>query len=136
MKFSRYIIAIITIILLLCSVLIFLNNNNRQQLDAATPTGFSDGVTDQPQFMYDGVIYYYYATGFHERLPEDYYNIGSIESVSNYEKPSEDFVGAQLEEGQKIYKSGNSNILYVQYDSGYAKFFTENDFSEFIMESK
>lgn len=122
MKFSRYITAIAAITLLLCATLIILNTNREQQEDTITSTGYSGGEIEQPQFMYNSEIYYYYATGYHDRLPEGYYNIGSIENVNNYEKPSEDFAGARVEEGQIIYKSDNSNILYVQYDSGYAKF--------------
>lgn len=72
--------------------------------------------------MYDGVIYYYFATGFGEKLPENYYYAGEIQKVNDFEKPSEEFVGVQVEVGQKIYKSDNSNELYLQYDSGYAKF--------------
>jgi hypothetical protein len=80
--------------------------------------------TNTLELMYDGQIYYF-DTGFKEQLPEECYYVGSIKVVNNYEEPSQDFEAARLDVGQIIYKLDSGDILYVQYDSGYAKFSKE-----------
>lgn len=36
------------------------------------PTGYSSDEIDQPQIMYNDTLFYYWATGFGEELPDDY----------------------------------------------------------------
>jgi hypothetical protein len=122
-------IIIIVAAIFLCVAAVFLKNNNQkkgmQQTDALTPTGFASGEIQRLELMYDGQIYYYFDTGFKEQLPEECYYVGSIKVVNNYEEPSQDFDAARLDVGQIIYKLDSGDILYVQYDSGYAKFSKE-----------
>lgn len=92
-----------------------------------TPTGAPEGELDQPQIMYGGRIYYYYATGFGEitTLPSDCILVGEIKMVNNSKTPSEDFMGACVEAGQQIFKREQENVLYVRYDTGYARFYED-----------
>lgn len=88
-----------------------------------TPTGLPSNMVQQPQVMYNGIIYYYKATGFDEDLPDSFSYVGEIKIVDNYNYPSENFVGSQLEQGQKIYADeSNDSHIYLEYDKGYAKF--------------
>ena len=93
--------------------------------DAETiaPTGYPSGSIQQPQIIYDGLLYFYFATGFDEPLPEGYEFAGTIVGVNNDEEPTVDFCGARVELGQKVYvDQSNTNIIYVQYENGYARF--------------
>lgn len=87
------------------------------------PTGYPAGEIQQPQVMYNGKIYFYFATGFDAPLPGGYACVGEIETVDNLAQPTEDFVGARVELGQQIYADANCpETIYLQYESGYAKF--------------
>lgn len=87
------------------------------------PTGYAVGEIDQPQLMYDGRIYYYWATGFNETLPDDYNYVGCIDNISNEIEPIENFSGCRLSKGQKIYANpDNDSVIYVQYEDGFARF--------------
>lgn len=121
MKNIKYIVPFFLAIVL-CGIFIYAHVNRSEPENNINPTGCSGGEIEQPQFMYNGVLYCYYATGFHDELPEDYCYIGEIEKVNNYEKPSGDFEGARVEAGQKFFGNGEIDILYLQYESGYAKF--------------
>ena len=90
---------------------------------STTPTGYPDGEIQQPQLMYNGQIYFYFATGFDEPLPDGYELVGSISAVDNNNAPAENFHGARVEAAQEIYASENdANTLYVKYEQGYAQF--------------
>ena len=54
-----------------------------QNEDAATPTGYPTGKIQQPQIMYSGQVYFYWATGFEEPLPDGYELAGNIAVVDN-----------------------------------------------------
>ena len=98
-----------------------------QNDDPTTPTGYPTGKIQQPQIMYDGLLYFYFATGFDEDLPEGYELAGSVAGVNNDEEPTVDFCGARVELGQKIYTDQtNTDIIFVQYENGYARFSIKN----------
>ena len=94
-----------------------------QNEDAATPTGYSTGKIQQPQVMYSGQVYFYWATGFEEPLPDGYELAGNISVIDNDKEPSEDFHGARVESGQAVYASeADADTVYVKYEKGYAQF--------------
>lgn len=90
------------------------------------PTGYPAGQIDQPQIMYDGQIYYYWATGFDGALPEDYSLVGEVEWVDNENHPTENFFGSRVEVGQKIFAKPETGRIYVEYESGWAEFAVSN----------
>lgn len=97
-----------------------------QNEDAATPTGYHTGKIQQPQIMYNGQVYFYFATGFGEPLPDGYELVGSICVVDNDKEPTEDFHGARVESGQEVYASkANTDSVYMKYEKGYARFTVE-----------
>ena len=94
-----------------------------QNDDPTTPTGYPTGKIQQPQIMYNGQVYYYFATGFDEPLPDGYELVGSISTVDNDNEPTEDFHGSRVEVGQEVYASAsNAETVYVKYEKGYAQF--------------
>ncbi len=96
-------------------------NNNDE--GAKTPTGYASNEIEQPQLMYNDKIYYYWATGFDEELPEGYIKAGTVEHVDNENPPSENFSGTRVDIGQEVYYSDSNNALvYVGYGNGYARF--------------
>ena len=95
--------------------------------ESVKPTGYPTGSIQQPQIMYDGLLYFYFATGFDEDLPEGFELAGSVAGVNNDEEPKVDFWGARVELGQKIYiDQTNTDIIFVQYENGYARFSIKN----------
>ena len=92
-----------------------------------TPTGYPTGKIQQPQIMYNGQIYFYFATGFDEPLPDGYALVGSIAVVDNDNEPAEDFHGARVELAQEVYASeDDTDTVYVKYEKGYAQFTIKN----------
>lgn len=88
-----------------------------------TSTGYSSNEIEQPQIMYNDTIFYYWATGFDEELPNNYIYAGAVEEVDNETPPSENFVGSRIDVGQKIYADDKkSDTIYVEYENGYARF--------------
>lgn len=97
---------------------------------AATPTGVPRGEIWQPQLMYDDVIYYYFATGFNEPLPEGYELVGSVESVDNRNLPTENFEAVRMSVGQEIYACESEEAIFIQFTNGYARFETDEERDE------
>ncbi len=96
---------------------------NELNKEALTPTGYPSDEIDQPQLMYEGRIFYYWATGFKEPLPESFVLAGTVEKVDNKNKPENDWEGSRLEEGQEIYADPEQpGLLYVRYPNGFARF--------------
>ena len=94
-----------------------------QNADSTTPTGYPTGKIQQPQILYNGQVYFYFATGFAEPLPDGYELVGSISVVDNDNEPTEDFHGARVELGQEVYASeANTDMVYMKYEKGYAQF--------------
>lgn len=101
--------------------------------DESSPTGLPNGQIEQPQVMYDGVLYKYYATGIYETLPAGYVLVGNIEVVDMEISPTENFhaCGTDLEVGQEVYAdSNNTKEIIIRYDqengwSGFASFYTD-----------
>ena len=88
-------------------------------------TGLNRGVIEQPQVMYNGKMYYYFATGRDEALPEGYESAGVIDTVDSGDPPTKNYsaAGVDLKIGQEIYISkAEKNVIYLKYDSGYARF--------------
>lgn len=117
----------ILIILILGVVIMLMKNSSKdttQRLESST--GFENGIIDQPQVMYNGKIYYYFATGFDEELPADSEYVGAVLNVDNTKEPQNDFDGVQLKEGQKIYVSedDSNSSIYVEYDEGKSAVFS------------
>ena len=99
---------------------------NSKSPDNTDPTGYASDEIEQPQIMYSGKIFYYWATGFNEELPDGYVYVGKVESVNNKEEPTKDFSGSCLEIGQKVFANDEkTEIIYVKYENGYACFSTE-----------
>ena len=96
--------------------------------DPTTPTGYPTGKIQQPQIMYNGQVYFYFATGFDEPLPDGYALVGSIAVVDNDNEPTEDFHGARVELAQEVYASeADTENVYVKYEKGYAQFSLKNN---------
>lgn len=90
-----------------------------------TSTGLQRGVIEQPQVMYNGKMYYYFATGRDEALPDGYESAGVIDTVDRSDPPTKNYsaAGIDLKIGQEIYISKEEkNVIYLKYDSGYARF--------------
>ncbi len=86
-------------------------------------TGYPTGEIQQPQIMYNGQVYFYFATGFDKPLPDGYVLVGSISVVDNDNAPTEDFHGARVALEQEVYASEtNAETVYVKYEKGYARF--------------
>ena len=82
------------------------------------------------EIMYNQQVYYYYATGFNDVLPENYLKVGEVKAVNNKEKPTEDFMACRLDIGQAIYANVEqdiSNPIYLQYEGGYAQFYLKSE---------
>lgn len=116
----------LTIALILACILGFIGYQKANEIhneDPTTPTGHPSGELQQPQIMYDGLIYYYFATGFDELLPAGYECVGEVAEVDNVNIPQNDFHGARVDLMQEIYVlPGIHDTIYVKYDSGYARF--------------
>ena len=96
-------------------------DQNEQQ--ALASTGYPSGEIQQPQMMYRDQIYYYQAAGFDESLPSGYACVGSVSQVDNLSAPMENFCGSRVEIGQKIFASeSDPDTIYIQYETGYARF--------------
>ena len=90
---------------------------------AAAETGYPSGEIQQPQIMYNGKLYFYFATGFDEPLPDGYEYAGSITTVDNINGPAEDFHGARVAADQEVYASlTHAGTIYLKYENGYAQF--------------
>lgn len=105
-----------------------------QKEENPSPTGYPSGEIQQPQLMYNEQLYFYFATGFDESVPDGYIYAGVIEAVDNQNEPEIDFHGAKVELGQEVYADENNlDSIYIKYDSGYAEFkireyvFTDNE---------
>ena len=110
----KKIVFLIVTLLLIC----LLPACQKKSDNNTTPTGY-----DQPQIMYNDTIFYYWATGFDEELPNNYIYVGTVEEVDNETPPSENFVGSRIDVGQKIYADDKkSDTIYVEYENGYARF--------------
>ena len=115
------------VLFLILNFMLALIGCTRQNEFSASPTGYSTGTIQQPQIMYNGQVYFYFATGMDEALPDEYEFAGSISAVDNDNEPTEDFHGARVELGQEIYASKvNTETIYVKYEKGYAKFAIKN----------
>ena len=114
-------------LLLALFCILMLGGCEQQNEDTNRPTGYPAGKIQQPQIMYNGQIYFYFATGFDEPLPEGYALVGSITVVDNDKEPTEDFYGARVDVKQEVYASeADTNTIYVKYEKGYAEFVIKN----------
>ena len=115
----KKIVFLIVTLLLIC----LLPACQKKSDNNTTPTGYPSNEIDQPQIMYNDTIFYYWATGFDEELPNNYIYVGTVEEVDNETPPSENFVGSRIDVGQKIYADDKkSDTIYVEYENGYARF--------------
>ncbi len=113
---------LIAIVLPLVCVLALVGCGHQNE-SPPTPTGYPTGEIQQPQIMYNGQVYFYFATGFDEPLPDGYELVGSIAVVDNDNAPTENFHGASVELEQEVYASeANPETVYVKYEKGYAQF--------------
>ena len=60
--------------------------------------------------------------GFDGPLPEGYEYVGEIKEADNKHEPVSAWNGCRVEEGQRIYASKDTAVIYVEYESGYAEF--------------
>ena len=113
---------LIAFVLALACVLALVGCGHQSEGSTA-PTGYPTGKIQQPQIMYNGQVYFYFATGFDEPLPDGYVLVGSISVVDNDNAPTEDFHGAGIALEQEVYASEtNAETVYVKYEKGYAQF--------------
>lgn len=105
------------IVIIIITVIVAKNNSENRSGNVENATGVEEGEIEQPQIMIGGEIYYYFATGFDEKLPENSEYIGAVEKVDNTKVPKNDFEGVQVRKGQKIYKASDNNDkkIYVEY---------------------
>lgn len=120
------IVRALTIALILACILGFIGYQKANEIhseDSSTPTGYPTGSIQQPQIMYSGKVYFYFATGFDEPLPDGYELVGCITDVDNDNEPIADFQGARVELNQEVYASEvNPGTVYLKYKKGYAQF--------------
>ena len=96
---------------------------SRSNEGATAQTGYPAGEVQQPQVMYQGKLYFYFATGFDEPLPQGYEEVGTIQTVDHENTPGKDFQGARVDAGQNVYASSlQDDTIYLQYEKGYAAF--------------
>lgn len=101
---------------------------DQQDEAASAPTGYPAGSIQQPQIMYNGRIYYYFATGFDEPLPDGFAFVGGITSVDHDSAPAVNLQGARVDLEQAVYASeASADIIYVKYPKGYAKFVVKEE---------
>lgn len=116
MKKSMVLVFALVCVLFLVGCTCHINDNTAE-------TGYPTGEIQQPQIMYNGQVYFYFATGFDEPLPDGFEYVGSVTGVDNIIEPIADFFGARVELGQEIYADdANSDTIYVKYKNGYAQF--------------
>ncbi len=115
---------LIVFVLVLTCVSVFVGCAGRTEANTAgTETGYPDEGIQQSQIMYNGQIYFYFATGFNEPLPDGYEYVGSIIGIDNVNGPKEDFCGARVNLAQEVYADDtNPDTVYVKYKNGYAQF--------------
>ncbi len=112
----------IAMLLVLSCVMALIGCGNQNE-ESAAPTGYPSGTIQQPQVMYNGQVYFYFATGFDELLPDGFELVGSITVVDNDNGPTDHFHGARVELGQEVYASEtNTDTVYIKYEKGYAQF--------------
>jgi len=114
-------------LMIFVSVLLFLASlvgcTSKFNENSIEETGYPNGEIQQSQIMYNGQIYFYFATGFDEPLLDGYEYVGSVIVVDNVTEPEEDFHGARVELGQEIYADDSDpNTIYIKYENGYARF--------------
>ena len=113
---------LIALVLALLCVLALVGCDHQTE-SSTEPTGYPTGKIQQPQIMYNGQVYFYFATGFDEPLPDGYELVGSISVVDNDNEPVEDFHGTRVELDQEVYASEvNTETVYIKYEKGYAQF--------------
>ena len=96
---------------------------SRSNEGATAQTGYPSGEVQQPQVMYQGKLYFYFATGFDEPLPQGYEAVGVIQIADHETVPEKDFHGARVDVGQGVYASSKQeDTIYLQYENGYAAF--------------
>jgi hypothetical protein len=118
----------LTALFLALACVLALAGCDRQDEAASAPTGYPTGSIQQPQIMYNGRIYYYFATGFDEPLPDGFAFVGGISSVDHDSAPVENLQGARVEPEQAVYASeASADIIYVKYQKGYAKFVVKEE---------
>lgn len=110
------------LMVVMCACVLVSCAKSEEAPEVTYQTGYPSGEVQQPQIMYNGEIYYYFATGFSEPLQEGYELVGTIEVVDNLEEPTEDFVGARVEVGQEIYDCEETEDIYIKYSNGYARY--------------
>ena len=114
--------------LAIVALLLVLAGCDRQDEVVSAPTGYPTGSIQQPQIMYNGRIYYYFATGFDEPLPDGFAFVGGISSVDNDSVPVENLQGARVDPEQAVYASETSaDTIYVKYRKGYAEFVVKEE---------
>lgn len=113
-------IVIFFILILTILVVLIKNDSNSTTRREEESTGYEYGIIEQPQIMYKGEIYYYFATGFDEKIPADAKFVGTASKVDNTKEPQNDFDGVQVQGGQKIYvpADNNTSCIYVEYNEG------------------
>lgn len=113
---------VLCLVVILCSLYLCACDNGSSN-ENLTPTGYPTGEIQQPQIMYNGQIYYYYATGFDEPLPNGYAHVGSVADVDNINEPEEDLHGARVTLEQEVYANEtNQDSIYIKYEKGFAEF--------------
>ena len=125
MKAFRY-----SMVCIVCYLGLTLSSCRDTSFQSTENTGGISGEIEQPQIMYNQQVYYYYATGFNDVLPENYLKVGEVKALNNKEKPTEDFMACRLDIGQAIYANVEqdiSNPIYLQYEDGYAQFYLKSE---------
>jgi len=116
-KFKFIIACFVLLAILFVVVIIAKNKSQNKKGHTENSTGAEEGEIEQPQIMIDGKIFYYFATGFDKKLPENSKFVGEVEKADNTKVPQNNFEGVQVREGQKIYRiSDNDSDIYVEYD--------------------
>lgn len=87
------------------------------------PTGHASGI-QQPQVMYQGIVYYYQATGFDEKVPDTFSLVGTVKEIDNDAPPEKNWCGSLVTVGANIYADkSNPDCIYVEDSQGISIFF-------------
>ena len=87
------------------------------------PTGYSSTGVHQPQIMYNGIVFYYQATGYDDELPSTFQFVGTVEKNDDNTPPTENWYGSLVTAGNKIYADSSCNdCIYLESEQGFAKF--------------
>lgn len=103
--------AILIIAAVMCVFAIVVSAGNNKP--GVTPTGYPNGEVQRQFLFYNGTLYVFIDEGV-RALPEGWQEVGTVKSVDNKARPTEEFAATRLEVGMKVFAKEGTDLLYVQ----------------------